>query len=77
MGGVVLTAAALSFLGLGAQPPTPEWGSMTAAGRDFLFHEWWVCTYPGIAIFITSLGFNLFGNGLRDTLDPKNMEYLQ
>lgn len=77
MGGVVLTAAALSFLGLGAQPPTPEWGSMTAAGRDFLFHEWWVCTYPGIAIFITSLGFNLFGSGLRDTLDPKNMEHLQ
>ncbi len=72
MGGVVLTAASLSFLGLGAQPPTPEWGDMAAAGRNFLFHEWWVSTLPGLAIFITSLGFNLFGNGLRDVLDPKN-----
>lgn len=75
MGGVILTAAALSFLGLGAQPPTAEWGSMCALGRNFLFHEWWVCVFPGIAIFITSIGFNLLGNGIRDALDPKKQEH--
>ncbi len=74
MGGIILTAAALSFLGLGTQPPTAEWGSMCANGRDFLFHEWWLCVFPGLSIFITSFGFNLFGNGVRDALDPKNLE---
>ena len=67
-----LTAAALGFLGLGAQPPQPEWGLMISAGRKFLFEQWWVATMPGLAIFIVSLGFNLLGDGLRDVLDPKS-----
>jgi peptide/nickel transport system permease protein len=72
MAGVILIAAGLGFLGLGAQPPAPEWGAMVATGRDFLLDQWWVATMPGIAIFIVSLGFNLLGDGLRDVLDPKN-----
>ena len=72
MAGIILTAAGLGFLGLGAQPPTPEWGAMISTGRDFLFDEWWVPTVPGIAIFIVSLGFCLLGDGLRDVLDPKS-----
>jgi peptide/nickel transport system permease protein len=71
MAGVILTAAGLGFLGLGAQPPTPEWGAMVAAGRGFIIDQWWVATIPGAAIFIVSLGFNLLGDGLRDVLDPK------
>ncbi len=71
MAGIILTAAGLGFLGLGAQPPLPEWGAMIAAGRRFLLDQWWVATMPGIAIFIVSLGFNLLGDGLRDVLDPK------
>jgi len=71
MAGIILTAAGLGFLGLGAQPPMPEWGAMIASGRQFLLDQWWVATMPGIAIFIVSLGFNLFGDGLRDVLDPK------
>ncbi len=71
MAGIILTAAGLGFLGLGAQPPQPEWGAMIAAGRRFLIDQWWVATMPGIAIFIVSLGFNLLGDGLRDVLDPK------
>ncbi len=71
MAGIILTAAGLGFLGLGAQPPLPEWGAMVAAGRDFILEQWWVATIPGIAIFIVSLGFNLLGDGLRDVLDPK------
>jgi peptide/nickel transport system permease protein len=71
MAGIILTAAGLGFLGLGAQPPLPEWGAMVAAGRDFILEQWWVATMPGIAIFIVSLGFNLLGDGLRDVLDPK------
>ncbi len=71
MAGIILTAAGLGFLGLGAQPPTPEWGAMVSSGRQFLLNQWWVATIPGIAIFVVSLGFNLLGDGLRDLLDPK------
>jgi peptide/nickel transport system permease protein len=71
MAGIILTAAGLGFLGLGAQPPMPEWGAMISSGRKFLLDQWWVATMPGMAIFIVSLGFNLLGDGLRDVLDPK------
>jgi peptide/nickel transport system permease protein len=71
MAGIILTAAGLGFLGLGAQPPAPEWGAMIASGRRFLLDQWWVATVPGIAILVVSLGFNLLGDGLRDVLDPK------
>lgn len=71
MAGIILTAAGLGFLGLGAQPPQPEWGAMIAGGRRFIIDFWWVATMPGIAIFVVSLGFNLLGDGLRDVLDPK------
>ena len=72
MAGIILTAAGLGFLGLGAQPPTAEWGAMVSAGRDVILDQWWVATIPGFAIFIVSLGFNLLGDGLRDVFDPKN-----
>lgn len=72
MAGVILTAAGLGFLGLGVQPPLPEWGMMISAGRKYLFEQWWVATMPGLAIFIVSLGFNLLGDGLRDVLDPRS-----
>jgi peptide/nickel transport system permease protein len=72
MAGVILTAAGLGFLGLGAQPPLAEWGAMVSTGRRYLLDFWWVATVPGLAIFIVSLGFNLLGDGLRDVLDPKN-----
>jgi peptide/nickel transport system permease protein len=72
MAGVILTAAGLGFLGLGVQPPLPEWGQMISAGRKFLFEQWWVATMPGLAIFTVSLGFNLLGDGLRDVLDPRS-----
>ena len=72
MAGVILTAAGLGFLGLGVQPPLPEWGMMISTGRKFLFEQWWVATMPGLAIFIVSLGFNLLGDGLRDVLDPRS-----
>jgi len=71
MAGIILTAAGLGFLGLGAQPPSPEWGAMIAAGREYLFDQWWVATVPGIAILVVSLGFNLLGDGLRDVIDPR------
>jgi dipeptide transport system permease protein len=67
----ILDAAALGFLGLGAQPPTPEWGTMLASAREFVSRAWWVVTLPGLAILITVLAFNLLGDGLRDALDPK------
>lgn len=67
----ILDAAALGFLGLGAQPPTPEWGTMLADAREFVLRAWWVVTFPGLAILITVLAFNLLGDGLRDALDPK------
>ena len=71
MAGIILTAAGLGFLGLGAQPPLPEWGAMIAAGRAYVLDQWWVAAAPGAAIFLVSLGFNLLGDGLRDALDPK------
>jgi peptide/nickel transport system permease protein len=71
MAGIILTAAGLGFLGLGAQPPLPEWGAMIAAGRLFILDQWWVAAAPGFAILIVSLGFNLLGDGLRDALDPR------
>jgi peptide/nickel transport system permease protein len=71
MSAIILTAAALGFLGMGAQPPSPEWGAMIATARRFILQQWWVPTIPGIAIFIVSLAFNLLGDGLRDVLDPK------
>ncbi|WP_320041629.1 nickel transporter permease [uncultured Desulfobacter sp.] len=72
MAGIILTAAGLGFLGMGAQPPTPEWGAMTAGGRTYIIDHWWVITMPGAAIFIVSLAFNLLGDGLRDVLDPRS-----
>jgi peptide/nickel transport system permease protein len=71
MSGIILTAAGLGFLGMGAQPPTPEWGTMIAASRAFILNQWWVPTIPGVAILCASLAFNLLGDGLRDVLDPK------
>ncbi|HEX3350823.1 MAG TPA: ABC transporter permease [Acetobacteraceae bacterium] len=71
MSSIILTAAALGFLGMGAQPPSPEWGAMIATARRFILDHWWVPTVPGIAIFVASLAFNLLGDGLRDVLDPK------
>jgi peptide/nickel transport system permease protein len=71
MAGIILTAAGLGFLGLGAQPPLPEWGAMISRGRTFILDQWWVATMPGIAIIVVSLGFCFLGDGLRDVLDPK------
>ncbi|MEE3663301.1 ABC transporter permease [Brenneria sp. g21c3] len=71
MSSIIITAASLGFLGMGAQPPSPEWGTMIATARRFLFTEWWVPLMPCIAIFLTSLAFNFLGDGLRDVLDPK------
>jgi len=72
MAGIILTAAGLGFLGLGAQPPMPEWGALIANGRMYVLDQWWVAAAPGAAIFIVSLAFNLLGDGLRDALDPKD-----
>jgi peptide/nickel transport system permease protein len=71
IGVAILTAAALSFIGLGAQQPTAEWGAMVSSGRDFLLDQWWYPTFPGLAILITAVGFNLLGDGLRDIFDPR------
>jgi peptide/nickel transport system permease protein len=71
MSGIILTAAALGFLGMGAQPPMPEWGTMIASSRAFILDQWWVPTIPGLAIFVASLAFNLLGDGMRDVLDPR------
>ena len=71
VGNAILSSAALSFLGLGAQPPTPEWGLMIASSREFVTSAWWIVTFPGIAVFLTVLGFNLLADGLRDVLDPR------
>ena len=72
MAGIILTAAGLGFLGLGAQPPMSEWGAMISTGRQYIFDQWWVAAVPGVAILLGSLAFNLVGDGLRDVLDPKN-----
>jgi peptide/nickel transport system permease protein len=74
MAGIILTAAGLGFLGLGAQPPLPEWGAMISRGRQFILDQWWVATMPGFAIVVVSLGFCFLGDGLRDVLDPKHGE---
>ncbi len=71
MSGIILTAAGLGFLGMGAQPPTPEWGTMIASTRGYILQQWWVPTVPGLAILIAALAFNLLGDGIRDVLDPK------
>lgn len=71
LGDVILTAAGLGFLGLGAQPPTPEWGVMVSDGRNFIMNEWWIATFPGLAIMLVVLGFNLLGDGIRDIMDPR------
>jgi peptide/nickel transport system permease protein len=70
-GNAVMFCAALSFIGLGAQPPQPEWGAMVTTGRDYLRDAWWLVTFPGLAIFLTVMGFNLLGDSLRDFFDPK------
>ncbi|NWJ23946.1 nickel transporter permease [Rhizobium sp. RM] len=72
MSSIILTAAGLGFLGLGAQPPMAEWGAMAASGRQYLLDAWWLTTIPGLAILTVSLAFNLLGDGLRDILDPRN-----
>jgi peptide/nickel transport system permease protein len=72
MAGIIITAAGLGFLGLGAQPPMPEWGAMLSSGRAHLTGAWWISAVPGIAIVLTSLAFNLLGDGLRDVLDPRS-----
>ncbi|WIJ26423.1 ABC transporter permease [Devosia sp. RR2S18] len=72
MAGIILTAAALGFLGLGAQPPAPEWGAMISSGRQYMLDNWWVAVMPGVAILLTSLAFNLVGDALRDILDPRH-----
>ena len=72
MGSIILTAAGLGFLGLGAQPPLPEWGVMIATGRKYMLDHWWMTTVPGVAILRVSLGFNLFGDAVRDVLDPRH-----
>jgi peptide/nickel transport system permease protein len=71
LGAVLLVAAGLSFIGLGASPGTAEWGLMISDGRAFMFHAWWYVTFPGLAIVLVVLGFNLLGDGLRDVTDPK------
>ena len=72
MGSAILAAASLGFIGLGAQPPYPEWGAMISHGRNYLPTWWWYAAFPGLAIYLTVLGFNLVGDGLRDLLDPKS-----
>jgi peptide/nickel transport system permease protein len=71
MGGAILSAAGLSFIGFGAQPPTPEWGVMISEGRKFISTQPWLSLFPGLAILLTVTAFNLIGDGLRDTLDPR------
>ncbi len=72
MGAAILAAASLGLIGLGAQPPYPEWGAMISHGRNYLPTWWWYSTFPGLAIYLTVLGFNLVGDGLRDLLDPRS-----
>jgi peptide/nickel transport system permease protein len=74
IGGAVLVESALSFLGLGVQPPTPSWGSLLSSGKDNIEIAWWLSAFPGLAILITVLGYNLLGEGIRDALDPRQRE---
>jgi peptide/nickel transport system permease protein len=71
VGNIILISAGLSFIGFGAQPPTPEWGLMVSEGRSFLMEQWWIATFPAVAILLLVLGFNLVGDGIRDVLDPR------
>ena len=71
IGYAILTLSSLSFIGLGAQPPTPEWGSMVSIGRDYFLDQWWIVTFPGLAIFLSVMAFNLLGDGLQETLSPR------
>ena len=71
MGEAILLTASLSFIGLGAQPPEPEWGAMVAMGRQYLMDHWWLATFPGLAILVVAVGFNILGDALRDILDPR------
>jgi len=71
IGYAILTLASLSFIGLGAQPPTPEWGSMVSVGRDYFLDQWWMVTFPGLAIFLAVMAFNLLGDGLQEALSPR------
>lgn len=73
VGGIILTASALSFLGLGAQDPTPDWGLMVSQGQAYFTTQWWLVTFPGAAILLTAVAFNLLGDGLRDVLDPRRI----
>ncbi len=75
IGGVILTIASLSFLGLGAQPPIPEWGLLISSSRTYFLNAWWYSTFPGIAIFITVMVFNLIGDGIREVLDPRTRKF--
>ena len=72
MGYIILATASLGFIGIGAQPPTAEWGLMISTGRKFFFNAPWMAFFPGLAIFLTVLGFNLLGDGLRDIFDPQS-----
>lgn len=72
-GGAVLDAAGLSFLGLGAQPPSPEWGALVTEGKKYIFQAWWLILFPGVAILLTVVGFNLFGDAVRDVFDPRSV----
>jgi peptide/nickel transport system permease protein len=74
VGWLIIVESSLSFLGAGIPPPTPSWGSMIAEGRDYLTRAWWVSLFPGLAIALTVLAFNLFGDWLRDTLDPRQRQ---
>jgi peptide/nickel transport system permease protein len=74
IGNTIVLEAGLSFLGLGVQPPTPSWGTMVADGRGYLLDAWWMATFPGLAIVMVVLAFNLVGDGLRDALDPRQGE---
>jgi peptide/nickel transport system permease protein len=71
LGGAIMVTAGLSYIGLGAQPPSPEWGAMLNYGRSYLRTAWWMSIFPGLAVFIVVMGINLFGDGLRDALDPR------
>jgi len=72
LSGIILAAAGLGFLGLGVRPPTAEWGSMVAEGTQVIFDQWWIAATPGLAILVTSFGFNLLADGLRDLMDPRH-----
>ncbi len=72
VGGAILTESALSFLGLGVQPPEPSWGNMLTAGKDYIHFAWWLSLFPGLAILLTVMAFNLLGEGLRDAFDPRS-----